>query len=276
MQTLIKVKLLIVSFLIVVSQGQVVQQVPNAGMVNWQDQIIKATGIGAPNPKMPVPAQRAGAIKAAKLNALANLLSTVKGLNVTSETTVENAMVTSDVIRTKVSGTVRNFRVTDTRYLSDGSVEVDVEIPLSGILLDNILPANMGGKSPANVNYGVQAQPGFGNKVYTGLIVDARGLGLRPAMAPRIVDEDGNEIYGSGFVSRDYAVQIGVVGYDKDPNHARNDDRVKDNPLVVKAIGVAGTNKTDIVVSKTDAANILAAGKNLNFMEKCKVMFILD
>jgi len=259
-----------------VSQGQVVQQVPNAGMVNWQDQIIKATGIGAPNPKMPVPAQRAGAIKAAKLNALANLLSTVKGLNVTSETTVENAMVTSDVIRTKVSGTVRNFRVTDTRYLSDGSVEVDVEIPLSGILLDNILPANMGGKSPANVNYGVQAQPGFGNKVYTGLIVDARGLGLRPAMAPRIVDEDGNEIYGSGFVSRDYAVQIGVVGYDKDPNHARNDDRVKDNPLVVKAIGVAGTNKTDIVVSKTDAANILAAGKNLNFMEKCKVMFILD
>ena len=46
--------------------AQVYQQVPNAGNINWQDQIIKATGIGAPNPKMPLAAQRAGALEAAK------------------------------------------------------------------------------------------------------------------------------------------------------------------------------------------------------------------
>ena len=276
MNTFIRVQIFVLFVCAVFIQAQVVQQIPNAGTVNWQNQVIKGTGIGAPNPKVPFAAQRAGAIRAAKLDALRNLMETVKGMYLTSETTVRNAMVENDVIQTKVSGIVKNFRETDIRYLSDGSVEVDVEIPLSGILLNELLPQQMGGKNPANVNYGVAPQPAFANAVYTGLIIDARGLGLRPAMAPKIVDEDGNEIYGTGFVSRDYAVQIGVVGYDKDINHARGDDRVKDNPMVIKGIGVAGTNKTDIVVSKADAANILAAGKNLNFMEQCKVMFILD
>ncbi len=46
--------------------AQVLQQVGATGSINWQDQIIRSTGIGAPNPKMPLAAQRAGAIEAAK------------------------------------------------------------------------------------------------------------------------------------------------------------------------------------------------------------------
>ena len=53
-------------------------------------------------------------------------------------------------------------------------------------------------------------------------------------------------------------------------------DRVKDNPAVIKAIKISGTNQSDVIISNADAANIQAAGKNLNFMEQCKVMFILD
>ena len=256
--------------------AQIYQTVPNAGSINWQDQILKSTGIGAPDPKQPLAAQRAGAIRSARLDALRQLVETVKGMNLTSETTVRNAMIENDVIQTRVEGVVKNFKEVDTRYLSDGSVEVDVEIPLSGILLNELLPQQMGGKVPGNLNYAVGPQPNFVNTVFTGLIIDARGLGLRPAMAPKILDENGNEVYGTGYVSRDYAVQIGVVGYEKDVNRAVKDDRVKDNPVVVKALRVEGTNQTDVVVSNADAANIAAAGKNLNFMEQCKVMFILD
>ena len=50
--------------------AQVYQQVANAGAINWQDQLIVSTGIGAPNPKMPLAAQRAGAIEASKRVAL--------------------------------------------------------------------------------------------------------------------------------------------------------------------------------------------------------------
>lgn len=257
--------------------AQVYQQVPNAGNINWQDQIIRATGIGAPNPKMPLAAQRAGALEAAKRIALRNLLETVKGMSITSETTVRNAMMENDVITTSVSGIVRNFKVVDTRYMSSGDVEVDVEVPISGVLTDALLP-QMG--QPMGVGQGFPFDAsGYSlpqNVVFTGLIIDARGVGARPAMAPKILDESGNEVYGTGYVSREYAVQIGVVGYEKDINRAKTNERVTDNPLVVKATKASGTNKADIVISNNDAQNVVGAAKNLNFMENCKVMVILD
>ena len=110
--------LLVLLFFVCALNAQIYQQVPNAGNINWQDQIIRSTGIGAPNPKMPLAAQRAGALEAAKRIALRNLLETVKGMSITSETTVRNAMIENDVINTSVSGIVRNFRVVDTRYMS--------------------------------------------------------------------------------------------------------------------------------------------------------------
>ena len=265
-------------FLLLTTQiyAQINQQIPNAGSVNWQSQMIRATGIGAPNPNHPMAAQRAGAINAAKYDALRQILETVKGMNISSETTVRNAMVENDVIMTGVSGAVKNFKKTDTRYLSDGSVEVDVEIPLSGILLGELLPQNTGSQKPGGYKYDDEPQSSFTGGVVSGLIIDARGLGLRPAIAPRVLDENGNEVYGTGFVSRDYAVQIGVVGYEKDIVRAQSDDRVKGSPAVVKALRVEGSNKTDVVISNSDASNIQFAAQNQNFMEQCKVMFILD
>jgi hypothetical protein len=112
--------------------------------------------------------------------------------------------------------------------------------------------------------------------VYTGLIIDATGLGIRPAMAPKIVDERGEEIYGSRFVSREYAVDIGMVGYDKNLNNARYNERVAGTPLEIKAIKAQGPNKTDVVISNADAMKIHNAAANMNFLQQCKVMFVLD
>lgn len=257
--------------------AQIYQQVANVGNINWQDQIIRSTGIGAPNPKMPLAAQRAGAIEAAKRVALRNLLETVKGMAINSETTVENAMIASDIINTQVSGIVRNFKVVNTRYMSTGDVEVDVEIPLSGVLSDALLPGQQGGIMMPGQNFPID--PSFlpqQSGVFTGLIIDARGTGLRPAMAPKILDEQGNEVYGSGYVSRDYAVQIGVVGYEKDINRAKTNERVTANPLIIKGIKSSGSNRADLVISNSNAQMVLAAAKNLNFMEQCKVMIILE
>jgi hypothetical protein len=269
---------LVVILLVMVffAHAQVYQQVGNVGTINWQDQLLKSTGIGAPNPNMPLAAQRAGALEAAKRIALRNLLETVKGMSITSETTVENAMISSDIINTQVSGIVRNFKVVATRYMSTGDVEVDVEIPLSGVLTETLLPQQGMLMAPGQGIPGFQSgMPGQGN-VFTGLIIDARGTGLRPAMAPKIVDTQGNEVYGTGYVNREYAVQIGVIGYEKDLNRAKGNERVTNNPLVVKAIKAAGSNSCDAVVNDADARMIAAAAQNLNFMEKCKVMIILD
>jgi hypothetical protein len=250
--------------------AQYLQQTPTGGLVDWTDQLVREVGIGAPNPNDPIGAQRAGALEAAKRVAIRNLLERVKGMNVTSEVTVQQYMVTNDVITNRVQGVVRNFRVVDTRYKSDGSVEVEVEVPLSGIysaVLPNQIPE---GYQPFNY------QGPSASTVYTGLIVDATGLGVRPALAPKIVDQNNMEVYGTGRVSRDYALQIGVVGYEKDVNRARANERVTNNPLVVRAVEASGSNQTDIVISNQDANRIRAAAQNLNFLQQCKVMIILD
>jgi hypothetical protein len=274
------------------------QQIGSNGTVDWSNQIIRSTGIGSPNPNMPETAQRAGAIDAAKKAALRNLLETVKGMTLDAETTVRNFMVENDVINTRVSGVVRNFTVVDTKYMSTGDIEVTVEMPISGALADALLPQQMGGMTlgpvsgavcpccgqpwpagrpvPANVNLNQPVAPTSTGGAYTGLIIDCKGLGIRPAMAPKIMDESGQELYGSKFVSRDWAVQIGMVGYEKDVNRARSNDRVTANPLIVKAIKSSGPNKADVVVSAASATAIRNAASSQNFLDKCKVMFIVD
>ena len=288
-------------FTFTVNAQYVTQQVGAAGSIDWSNQVIRAVGIGAPNPNLPASAARAGALRAAKIDAQRNLLETLKGVNLTSETTVENAIVTRDIIVTRVEGVLRNFRQVDQpRYMSTGDVEVTVEMLVTGDLLNELLPGQFGGGTyaaagqplcptcgqpwPANkpVPPGVTLQTttgtpaSMGGAVYTGLIVDARGLGLRPAMAPKILDENDNEVYGSRFVSREWAVKIGMVGYDKDVNRARTNDRVTNNPLIVRGTKTSGPNKADVVVSSADAANIHAAATTQKFLDQCRVMFIVD
>jgi len=258
------------------SAQNVSQTVGDAGQVDWSTQVIRSTGIGAPNPAMPITAQRSGAIEAAKRIALRNLLETVQGMSLTSEVTVRNAMIENDVINTRVNGIVRGFTIVDTKYMSTGDVEVTVEVPVTGALLDALLP-QMGAPTPVGPSTpqaAVQSQQPSG--VFTGLIIDARGLNIRPAMAPKILDQSGSELYGSRNVDRDWAVKIGMVGYDKDVTRAKANDRVTNNPLVLKAEKASGANKADVVLTNDAATQLRDAAANQSFLNQCKVMFIVD
>ena len=243
------------------------------GGIDYEKGIVTAVGIGAPNPNMPVAVQRPAAIRAAKADAFRNLLETVKGVQVDAETTVENYMLASDFIHTQVEGIVQGFTVTDTKYMSDGTVEVTVEIPLTGDFADVILDQQMGDAEPLPTPTEISPMQG---QVFSGLIIDARGLGVQPAMAPKVLNDSGNEVYGTGYVNREYAVQIGVVGYTKSIDQAKADERTGDNPFVVKAIRVEGANKTDVVISDSDAGVIHGMAENLNFLEQAKVMIVID
>ena len=246
--------------------------VGSAGKVDWTTGVITAVGIGAPPASPANPAQaRAMAERAAQVVAYRNLLEAVKGVRVDSTTTVENFIVTSDVVRTQVSGFVQGATVMDKKYMSDGSVEVTVGMKLTGALADALLPATLPEK-PA----GLGAAPGGAGQVYTGLIVDARGLGVRPAMAPKVLNEEGKEVYGSAWINRDWAVREGMAGYLKDPAQAQTNPRVTDKPLLVKAIKASGEGRTDVVISNADAGMIHGASQNMSFLEKCRVIILVD
>jgi hypothetical protein len=251
------------------------QSVGSTGKVDWTTGMITAVGIGAP-PAQPANAAQARAMaeRAAQVVALRNLLEAVKGVRVDSTTTVENFMVSSDIIKTEVSGFIQGAMPIDKKYMSDGSVEVTIGMRITGALADALLPKGSGmPPTPAGIPGGTPESQG---QLYTGLIIDARGLGVRPAMAPKILNEDGKEVYGSAWINRDYAVREGMVGYLKDPAAAQINPRVTDKPLIVKAIKVAGDARVDTVISNADAAALQSASQNLSMLEKCRVIILVD
>jgi len=80
----------------------------------------------------------------------------------------------------------------------------------------------------------------FTQSVYTGLIFDAQKLSFIPSASPKILDEDGREIYGSAYVGKEWVEKQGIVGYAKSLDEAKANQRVAGNPLVIKAMKVTG------------------------------------
>src|SRR5512147_919348 len=134
------------------SVTDVVNRVGSTGKVDWTTNVITAVGIGAPPAQSANAAQaRAMAERAAQVVAYRNLLEAVKGVQVDSTTTVENFIVTSDVVKTQVSGIIQGATVMDKKYMSDGSVEVTVGMKLTGALAEALLPKTPPGGLPGTL-----------------------------------------------------------------------------------------------------------------------------
>ena len=259
------------------AQGVVTQL--DKGSINYSEQAITAIGIGfVPTNAVNAGQARRMALRIAKQDAMRQLIEIVNGVTLTSETTMSGAMV-DDVINTKVQGFIRGARpVGQPKYLSDTSVEMEYSVPMSGIS-DIVLPpvtvpettqASNNNQPAAAANNTTQAGG------VTGIIIDARGLKARPAMAPRILDQNGNAIYGPGKYSRQYAVKNGVAGYSKTLETAQQDQRVVGNPMVVKGVGTSGTNRTDITISNADVSKIDMANRNYKVLNDCRVLILID
>jgi len=250
------------------------------GEINWERRVISATGIGAPNPNAPnMAVKRAGAINAAKMYAVRDLMATIKGMYLSSEQTAENYMMTSDVVKTKVEGIARAFKMTgEPQYFDDGSVQVTVEMSIDGNLSDLMMGGEtFGDTTPLaeEATYKLSDIVPASPEIYSGLIIDCTEIQLRPALSPNVFSKSGKEIYGSANVNKDFAVQQGMLGYLKNIDSAKANARVAGNPFVVKAIGVQGTNKTDIIISDTDAAKIEDMASKQNFLRECRVIAII-
>lgn len=261
-----------------------VESMPN-GSVNWSTGIIQAKGIGAPPESFyGKPQARPMAMRAAQLDAYRNLLEITQGVRVNSTTLVKNYVTENDIIMTRVDGLVKGAQVTNTEYMSDGTVEVTLQMSLNGDLARVVLPPEVGSQEPlppAAPEMMPQEAPAPAPEapapaVYTGLVVDAKGLGAKPAMAPKILDAEGREVYGSAYVSREYAVSQGMSGYAKQLESATANQRVTDNPLVVKGVKTEGPGQCDIVIDSADAEMLKSAAENLSFLEKCRVMIVVD
>ena len=268
-------------------ESKVAEQVGDTGIINYEDGYVEAVGIGAVDTaKIKGSNARPMCLRAATVVAYRNLLEVTKGVQIDSQTTIRDFVTESDVINAAISGFVKGARTVNTDYLSDGTCEVTLRMSLSGKFAQTIIPRAIQEQQkresppPAPVKpepASVKPVPTpAAAPVYTGMVVDARGLGVRPAMSPKIVDEAGAEVYGSMIVDKTYAVSQGISGYARDLTAAQGNQRVTDNPVTVKGVSAEGAGKADIKISNDDAKQIRSTEESLGFMKKCRVMIVLD
>lgn len=120
-------------------------------------------------------------------------------------------------------------------------------------------------------------------EVYTGLIVDARGLGLRRGMSPKIVDERGRVVYAGMEADRSVVIGRGLVSYLFEPNDALKHSRLAVNeqfphtaPLIVSATALADDPiRASVVISVADAERIQRELEKYDFLGRYAVVFIL-
>ncbi len=108
---------------------------------------------------------------------------------------------------------------------------------------------------------------------YTGLIVDARGIGVEPMILPSIFNEDGLEIYGRQYVDIRHLADQGIVAYARNEAEAMKNPRAGAHPYFTVALRSV---KGGPVLSRRDMRKILAAKATRDNLRRCRVIFIID
>ncbi len=339
--------------------------VAGAANVDWGEGRITVQGMGvAPPHAVNYVQARLLARRAAVLDGYRQLAEAVRGVNVDAETTVENMMVTSDVVRTHVEAVIKGARVVAEAEISGGGYQVTLEMPMFGVsnsvaqavlerpAVKEPFPQPVASVPPAapsvNVNISVTAnvgtapaapapvapaapaapapaapkattapaapvqppvpavtvstvpapvipsapavpvpavpvpslpsvqlpQPPVGSQGaiggFTGLVVDCRGLGLKPVMSPVIKNAEGTPIYGHKNLDYDKVVAQGMAAYTTDPEKL---PRAGSNPLVVKAVSLDNHNGNP-VISVADANRVLLENGKSAFLDNLQVVFL--
>ena len=256
------------------------------GAIDWTAGVVEAKGTGVPatyNYYGKPQAHRQKTIAEATSKAQHNLLETIVGLRINSESRVIDIVEAYPSMMTLLRDMVHNAPEIEKlrQYQYDGTVEVWSQMKLNGGFSQLILPPEIRHIEPikqvlTSKNSIRQQTRRRSSNIFTGMVVDARGMRTVPVLAPRILDENLEEVFGPTYVSREFAVQHGVVRYATDIRKAKFNTRVSDNPLMVKALKVLWPGRCDFIISNADAAKLKSASEHLKFLKECRVIIVLD
>ena len=272
-----------------VTVNEYVQQNEKAS-INWDkgsESDVEAIGIGLPPENM---GARGNVLarRAAVVDAQRNLAEMIQGVQIDSDTVMENLVISSDVVRTKVSALVRGARIIDEGMNEDGSYFVKMRVPMYGVtnsIATAVLPELRGNAEAEPLpevtesTLSEQDMKDVRSAAYTGIVINAEGMGLEPTFSPVIYDVNGRIVYGIRNLDYDKAISQGMVAYSSSLEAATHGNRAGNNPLVVNAIGVRGgknsVNKVNVVVSVEDADRILlACESSSDILQRSAVVFV--
>ena len=260
------------------------------GGLHWEDGKVIAVGYGLPPTGVYGTRADLLARRVAIVDAQRNLAEFIQGTQIDAETTLHNYMTENDTVKTRVSALIQGATIVEEEAMGDGSYRVTMSVPLYGAgksVSSAILPALRENKEPLLPPAVVSPAPTTRQEIqdrvkngtnYTGVIVDASGMGLMASFSPVIYGTNGRAVYGIQNINYDRAISQGMVGYAKNLASAMNLSRIGSTPLVVKAVQVRGgrnsVNPVNVVVSVEDANKILLANEKSNMLQDGSVVFV--
>lgn len=108
---------------------------------------------------------------------------------------------------------------------------------------------------------------------YTSVIIDVRGLGIKPMLLPSVLNENGLEVYSKNFVIPSEAVRFNIVSYTRSEKDALKHKKAGKHPFFCAALKNLNGNP---VISDNDIKKIFSSKKNIEYLRKCRVIFIIE
>lgn len=190
------------------------------------------------------------------------MLDLAREVRFSSTRSTGDVMDAEDATADKVNANLSQWEVYESRYFASGRVELDASIGLQSLLRPAMVAAARGKELEG---------PPVG--ATSGLVLDARGLELKPALAPRLRAVDGRSLYGIETMTGHAASLRTPVVYVTDPADPVAVRRAGEQPLFVRVLAVA--DGSDLVVDVTVAESILAAAADAPFLRHGQVVVVV-
>ena len=156
-----------------------------------------------------------------------------------------------------------SWEVREARYFLSGRVELAAELDLR-TWLEPVVRARASVEAPREAP----------SSRFTGVVVDARGLGAEGALAPRLLGPDGQVLYGAEQVLEAAARKRSPAQYVSDPGDPRAFQRAGASPLLLRAAAVQ--DGVDLVLGAEDTARLRATASDPKLLPEARVVLVLD
>lgn len=201
----------------------------------------------------------------AKEKAVRGAVTLISNIPVDPQTTVRDLLLKDISIRQKVNIYIHEF--SRFREISAGYLNSSCQLEFKlGYLIDAIGITFPEDDFPQRDDIVISTK-------YTSLIIDTRGLQIKPMLLPSVINENGLEIYGRKHVSGKIAVKELIVAYTFNEREAMKHKKAGNKPFFCTALKSLHGNP---VISDDDIKRIFSHRDTFSYLKKCKVIFIID
>jgi hypothetical protein len=191
------------------------------------------------------------------------LLEAAGRLRLDHDTTVRDLIDSGSSLGEHLGQESSSWHVAEARYHSSGLVEIQAELDLATWLR----PVAYAGAADGDPPTGERSS-------FSGILIDARGLGAEGALAPRVLSPDGEELFTIERVHEAVARKRTVVQYVSDPADPRAYQRAGETPLLLRA--QRASDGVDLVLTPDDAIRFQTVTRDARLLTEARLVLVLD